>query len=117
MTKQDNRPSSQPPKLSDLQVEDNKQLVADVLALTKAMRADSKIWSIYERVTDQLEITDEEQSLIGQFTLDYFESLGKKKPLDASLSGPILRQLAAGKYKDLDGQDVQSFLIDRCKFN
>jgi hypothetical protein len=105
-----------PPFLGEFRVQDNAELAADVLALTMAMRATPEVWAIFERVTDRLDMTEEEIAACGRFEIDFFAKLEKKRPIDASLSMTVLRQLAAGKIESLSGEEASNFFKQRCHF-
>lgn len=106
-----------PPFLKEFRVDDNCELVSDILSLAKAMRADPKIWSIFERVQDSLDMTEDEMASVGKFHVDYFLGLSKRRPIDAGVSSVLLRQLAAGKWNSLECDEAVNYLKEHCHFN
>lgn len=80
------------------------------------MRKDKAIWAIFERVSDELEFSEEESGLIDVFEAEFFRLKNIKRPLDSSLSRQVLRQTAAKKYSAVDDDLAKEYLRAQCKF-
>jgi|GEM_PF-6373127 len=104
------------PYLSELRVEDNKELVAVTIELAKAMRDDPKVWAIYERVTDKLDVTEDEMGVVSVFHAEYFRTKSMARPTDSSLAFQVLRQTAAGNFSAVDSDEAREYLLKNCKF-
>ena len=100
--------------LSAYRVNDNTELIEMVLALARAIRSQRDLWAIFERVGDKLEMTDLEMSYLAIFSAGYFCGLGRRTPRDAGMSSPVLRMLAAGRVRDLECDDVRTYLKANC---